>query len=351
MTAYRLDAWGSPPRLTTVPIPRPGPRDALIRVAGAGACRSDLHLMHRSDATGAPWPAGFVLGHENAGWVVEVGGDVRDHADGDAVIVMGAWGCGSCARCVSGVDPYCDHPERAAAPGGGGGLGLDGGMAEYMVVRDADRHLVPLPSGLPVAEAAPLSDAALTSYHAVRRSLPKLADPDATVTVVGIGGLGGFAVQALKGLTQATIVAVDVRPESRETAGRAGAHHLVAPDDTAAEKIRDITSGRGSDVVLDFVGSPDSLDLASSIVRPLGDLTVVGAAGGAASVGFGQRLPNEVSVQTTYWGSRSELADVVDLAARGVLSADVTTYPLDAVADAYRDLGDGRINGRAVILP
>lgn len=350
MAAYRLHTWGQEPELTTLPVPAPGPRDVLLRVGGAGACQSDLHLMDLSDAAGAPWPAGFVLGHENAGWVAEVGREVRGFSEGDAVAVMGAWGCGTCVRCHHGVDPYCDRPHLTAAPGGGGGLGLDGGMAEYMVVRDADRHLVRLPDGLAPSAAAPLSDAALTPYHAVRRSLPKLADPDSTVLVIGIGGLGGFAIQALEALTAATVIAVDRRPESLSRAAADGAEHVLTDSPDIAATVRDLTGGRGVDVVLDFVGSPTTLTLAGSVVRPLGDLTIVGAGGGRATVGFGV-FPYEVSVQTTYWGSRGELAEVVDLAARGILRSPVAAYPLADVAAAYRDLAEGRVQGRAVIVP
>ncbi len=347
MTAFRLTDWGRAPELTTMPVPTPGPTDVLLKVGGAGACRSDVHLMHRD--TG-PWPAGFVLGHENAGWVAEIGSAVRSFAPGDAVAVMGSWGCGDCARCRQGIDPYCDHPQNAPAPGGGGGLGLDGGMAEYMLVRDADRHLVALPGGLDPVQAAPLSDAALTPYHAVRRSLPKLADDDATVTVIGVGGLGSFAVQALEAMTKATVIAIDPRETSRTEAATDGAEYCFAPGPDTSSDIRDLTGGRGVDVVLDFVGSADTHALAAAIVRPLGDLTILGAGSGTTAVGFGI-LPYEVSVQTSYWGSRDELADVIDLAASGVLRTRVTTYPLAAAAQAYQDLAEGRVLGRAVVVP
>jgi alcohol dehydrogenase, propanol-preferring len=299
-----------------------------------------------------------VLGHENAGWVAEIGSNVRGVKEGDAVAVMGSWGCGTCARCRHGVDPYCDWPRDAAAPGGGGGLGLDGGMAawrhggmaEYMVVRDADRHLVILPPGLEPASAAPLSDAALTPYHAVRRSLPKLTDPRSFALVIGVGGLGGFAVQVLEALTAATVIAVDKRAASRDQALLDGAEHVLDSDDATADAVRDLTGGRGVDVVLDFVGAASTLAMAVSLVRPLSDLTIVGAGGAHASVGFGI-LPPEVSVQTTFWGSRDELAEVTALYARGALQSRVTTYSLQSVADAYRDLAAGNVHGRAVVVP
>jgi propanol-preferring alcohol dehydrogenase len=291
-----------------------------------------------------------VLGHENAGWVVEVGTEVRRYREGDAVAVMGAWGCGTCARCASGNDPYCDNPTASDAPGGGGGLGLDGGMAEYMVVREGDRHLVALPDSLPPDLAAPLTDAAVTPYHAVKRSLAKLADPRSTALVIGVGGLGGFGVQILSALTSARVVAVDTRDEALSRASEDGATDTVAPDAETASRVRDLTGGRGVDVVLDFVGNQGTLELAGAVVRPLGDLTVVGAGGANATVGFGV-LPYEVSVQTTFWGNLTELAEVVDLAARGIIRPRVVHYALADALTAYRDLAAGKVDGRAVIRP
>ena len=350
MKALRLTAWGREAELVEAPVPAPGPRDVLVRVGGAGACQSDLHLMHEFEESTAPWAAGFVLGHENAGWIVEVGSEVRRFAEGETVAVVGAWGCGRCERCSSGTEPYCDDPEATAAPGGGGGLGLDGGMAEYMIVRDADRHLVHLPDELPPHLAAPLTDAAVTAYHAVRRSLRKLSDPRSTAVVIGAGGLGQFGVQVLKALTATTIAVVETREPARARARTAGADHVFAPSEETAEQLRGATGGRGADVVLDFVGSPTTLALAAAVVRPLGDLTIVGAGGGNVRVGFGI-LPYEVSVQTTFWGGQRELTEVVDLAVRGLIDPSVTTYRLDDALTAYRDLADGKVGGRAVVVP
>ncbi|HEX6229463.1 MAG TPA: alcohol dehydrogenase catalytic domain-containing protein, partial [Solirubrobacterales bacterium] len=177
MKAYQLTAWQAPPELREVEVPEPGPGQVLVKVGGAGACHSDLHLME--------WPEGlldldlpFTLGHENAGWVHTLGDGVRGLEPGQPVAVTGAWGCGTCQRCLDGLETYCERPDLAPVPGGGGGLGLDGGMAEYLLVASA-RHLVPLPAGLDPVAAAPLTDAALTPYHAVRRSAAKLG-PTAT---------------------------------------------------------------------------------------------------------------------------------------------------------------------------
>lgn len=350
MTALRLTGWKQDPVLEEVPVPSPGPRDVVIKVGGAGACHSDLHLMHEFEDGMVPWGPPFTLGHENAGWVIALGHEVRGFAEGDAVAVMGSWGCGRCQNCRSGMDTYCENTAEAPVPGGGGGLGLDGGMAEFMLVRDAERHLVHLPEGMSPEVAAPLTDAGLTPYHAVRRSVAKLTDPRATAVVIGVGGLGLMGVQVLKALTAARVVALDMRAEALEAARRAGADHVLTPDDSTADTLRELTGGVGADVVLDFVGGQQTLELAAKTVRQLGDLSIVGIGGGVLPVGFFS-LPYEASVQTTYWGSHRELAEVVDLGARGLLRPAITTYPLTEAPRAYQDLREGKVVGRAVVVP
>jgi propanol-preferring alcohol dehydrogenase len=264
------------------------------------------------------------------------------------VAVVGAWGCGTCARCRADLETYCDHPELAPVPGGGGGLGLDGGMAEYLLVPDA-RHLVALPDGLDPVHAAPLTDAALTPYHAVRRSWPKLT-PTATALAIGIGGLGHLGVQVLRATTASRIIAVDARESARKLAERGGADLVLAPGADLVEQVRAATDGLGADVVLDFVGSDETLTTAAACARPMADITLVGLGGGTLPVSFFSP-PYEVSVQSTYWGNRTELVEVLDLAARGRLHAEVQRYGLEEATQAYEDLAAGRIEGRAVVVP
>lgn len=349
MRALRLTGWKQEPELVEVADPLPGPGQVVIRVGGAGVCHSDLHIMADFDgSTGLPWPLPFTLGHENAGWVHALGSGVTGWEVGQAVTVHGAWGCGGCARCRAGVENYCEDPFSAPVPGGGGGLGMDGGMADFLLVPDA-RHLVALPAGLEPRLAAPLTDAGLTPYHAIRRSWPKL-DPAATAVVIGVGGLGHMAIQILRATTAARIVAVDPREAARRLATDLGADEAIESGESAATAIRTMTSGRGADVVLDFVGSDDTLRTAVAATRMMGDLTVVGIAGGTLPVGF-FTVPYEVSVQTVYWGTHSELVEVLELGARGLLTPKVTTYPLDSALDAYRDLAAGGVEGRAVVVP
>ncbi|WFE44030.1 NAD(P)-dependent alcohol dehydrogenase [Verrucosispora sp. WMMD1129] len=348
MRALRLPAWKTEPELVEVDEPTPGPGQVVVRIGAAGACHSDLHLMHDFEAGGLPWNPPFTLGHENAGWVHRLGSGVTGLEVGQPVAVYGPWGCGRCARCRVGVDNYCENPAAAPVPGGGGGLGLDGGMAEYELVPDA-RHVLPLPEGLGPVDAAPLTDAGLTPYHAIRRSWPKLP-PGSTALVIGVGGLGHVGVQVLKATTAARVVAVDTREEALRLAEECGADVTMQSAEGTAEEIRRVTGGRGADVVLDFVGADATLKLGVAAARTVGDLSIVGLGGGSLSVGFFS-VPYEVSIQTTYWGSRPELLEVLDLGARGLVRPKTTTFSLDEAMSAYRMMQDGTLEGRAVIVP
>ena len=344
MNAYQLTAWQSQPELREVPVPEPGPGEVLIKVGGAGACHSDLHLME--------WPPGtmgfeppFTLGHENAGWVEALGAGVEGLEIGEAVAVYGPWGCGRCRACRLSAENYCERQAEIGAFGGG--LGRDGGMAEYMLVPHS-RLLLPL-GDLDPREAAPLSDAALTPYHAIKRSLHLLV-PGSTAVVIGVGGLGHMGVQILRALSPARIVAVDVAAEKLRLAGEVGADEAVLAGESAAEAIRELTAGLGAELVVDMVGSDDSIALAAAVGRFGSQLTIVGLAGGKFEFGFGA-LPFEAQLTIPYWGSAVELAEVLDLARAGQIHAHVERFDLDHAADAYARIREGSLDGRAVICP
>ena len=347
MRALQLTGPQQPFELRDVPQPDPRPGQVLVKVGGAGACHSDLHLQEWDGemlaAMGFSMP--FTLGHENAGWVEALGDGVTGPEVGQPVAVYGPWGCGRCWNCRQSSENYCEQPGEHG--GMGGGLGTDGGMAEYLLV-PSPRLLVPL-GDLEPAEAAPLSDAALTPYHGITRSLHKLR-AGSTAVVIGVGGLGHMAVELLRELSPATIVAVDIDPAKLELAAERGAHETVPSDEAAAETIRGLTGGQGAELVLDVVGNDATLQLAAAVTRQQGDLTILGIGGGTLPVSFFS-VPYEVSIQTTYWGSAAELMEVLDLARAGRLSAHATTYPLQDAPEVYERLAKGEIQGRAVITP
>jgi len=251
MKAYRLTKWLHAGEFQDVPVPEPGPGQALVRIGGAGACHSDLHLMHEWSPETFPavaeWTLPFTLGHENAGWAEA--GDLGGVEPGAPVVIAPTWSCGVCRSCRHGATNYCDQID--VWDGKAGGIGLDGGLAEYMVVPTA--CLVPL-RDLEPWQAAPLTDAGLTSYHAVKRCLPLLT-PDVSVVVIGVGGLGHMAVAYLRELCGAQIIAVDLDEGALKLAREMGADICLQSDSQTASEIRKASQGLGAMAVLDFVGA------------------------------------------------------------------------------------------------
>jgi len=344
MLAYRFTRWQEAPELVEVPVPEPGPGEVLIKVGGAGLCHSDLHLME--------WPAGvmpfdppFTLGHENAGWVETLGAGVEGLEPGEPVAVYGPWGCGRCRACRLSREDYCE--KQAEIGVFGGGIGLDGGLAEYMLV-PSDRLLIPL-GDLDPRDAAPLSDAALTPYHAIKRSLDRLV-PGSTAVVIGIGGLGQMAVQIIAALSAARIVAIDTSPDKLIAAAELGAGHTLLAQDATPEAVRGLTGGRGAELVLDVVGSQETLALAGQVITFEGDLTLLGLAGGTLEYSA-MSLPWGARIATTYWGTAVELMEVLDLAHSGQIEIRTERVSLEGVADAYSRLGRGEVGGRVVACP
>ncbi len=340
MRAFRLTAPHTV-ELRTISQPDPGPGEVLVRVGAAGACHSDLHIIDAPDALGMPIP--LTLGHKNAGWVEALGSGVTGFQRGEAVAIYGIGGCGHCVACLAGRDNEC----RNVTPGGIG-LTRDGGMAEYVTV--PARQMIPI-GDLDVGQAAPLSDAGLTPYHAIaltRRSLR----PSSWCVVIGVGGLGHMADQILAATTAARVIAVDVRPEALDLARQTGAHHTVQSGRDAVRAIRDLVGPPpgGADAVLDFVGAPATIETARAVVSTGGDIAIVGLAGGTLAVGFGA-VPFEMRVVVPFWGTRAELADVISLARAGRIRAHVDRFALTDAAMAYDRLRAGQLTGRAVIIP
>ena len=343
MQSVRFIGVGRPAQIQDVAKPSPGPGQVLIKIGGAGVCHSDLHVMEEDLGFKPP----FTLGHENAGWIAELGQGVTGFKEGDAVAVYGPWGCGRCHACQVSMENYCEN--WAQVDGFGGGLGLDGGMAEYMLV-PSSRLLVPL-GDLSPAKAAPLSDAALTPYHAIKRALSHLT-ADSTVVVAGVGGLGHMAIQLLRVLAPVRIVAADVDDRKLEHAKALGADDIVNNRNAseAAERIRNITGPRGAGLVLDCVGVQATVDLGAKLLGRNSVWTIVGLGGGHHDFHHGS-TPYGVALSIPYWGTRVELMEVIAMARGGRIHAETAEFPLaDAVA-VYDRLKAGEITGRAVLVP
>lgn len=337
MLAWRLVEWGSAAEYVEVPVSRPVGEQVLLRVDAVGLCHSDLHLMDAKPGE-MPFEAPFTLGHEVVGTPVAHGPDAAPVTG--TMALHGVWGCGDCRQCRRGRENYC--PRLSAAIGAG--IGRDGGLADYVLVPSA-RHLVPCGDADPVA-TAPLTDAALTAYHALAPHREIL--DGAVVAVLGIGGLGHMALQLLAGTGPALVVAVDPRPQSRQLALDLGADVALSSVDDATDLL---VRHAGADLVLDFVGAPDTVGAVPRLLAAGGTAVIVGSAGGELGVSKKGGLPRGWSVGAPFWGSRSDLTEVMALASAGRLHAETETYSMDQTMLAYERLRAGSIRGRAVVVP
>ncbi len=313
-------------------------------MTAAGACHSDVFLMSLPEDQ-YTWPLPLTLGHEGVGVVDKLGDGVTEVTVGEAVAVYGPQGCGRCYACSQGKENYC--LEAAGLGIFPPGLGAPGAMAEYLIVPSA-RHLVPLGDLDPVKSVA-LTDAGLTPYHAIKGSLGKLT-AGSTAVVIGAGGLGHVAIQILRALTPATVIALDVNDAKLGLAKDVGAHHAFVSDASAAESVRGVVGAKGVTAVFDFVVNQATVDLGKAIIGIESDLVLVGV--GAASTPVGMlAVPYDASIRSPYWGSRSELIEVLELARSGAIHVETEVFTLDDAPDAYRRLHEGTLRGRAIVIP
>jgi propanol-preferring alcohol dehydrogenase len=345
MLAYRLLEWEEPPQLVETPVPRPGPGEILVKVAGNGLCHSDVAMRQIPGSIGRAfgWHMPFTLGHEIAGWVDELGKGVSGLSAGNPVALISPKSCGGCWYCVRGLDSACTEG------GAGRGYGRDGGLAEY-VVANAPRDVIKLRTLDPVT-AGPLTDAGATSYHAVSRVSPKLA-PGSVAVVIGAGGLGSFAVQFLRVLSPTRVVAVDTNPDRLAFARELGAHDVVAGvGDSTIDELMALTGGQGAEVVLDFVGIDDTIGAGLAALRPTGSFAVIGAGGGTFKRPWYGGLAREAEIFTFQGSTIAHAHEVMALAEAGLIRNEVDLFPMQQVGEAYEKLDRGQLRGRAVVTP
>ena len=343
MQALRLHKYNERPTIDEIEEPKvEDPLDVIVKIGGAGLCRTDIHLFlgqwHELDAD-APLP--YTLGHENAGWVHEVGSAVSHVAPGDTVILHPLATCGFCRYCRAGDDMHCTNSFFP-------GLNTHGGMATYL--RTGARAVVKIDPKLQPADVAALADAGLTAYHAVRKAAPLLY-PGTACVVIGAGGLGHIGIQVLAALSATTVIVVDRSPEALEFATTIGADHGVVADGTQVDKVKELTGGNGAEVVLDFVGEEGAEKDAWAMTRRAGSHFVIGY-GGRIDVPTIEIISTERNVIGNIVGTYNDLAELMALAAQGKVTLHTKPYPLEAANDAFDDLDAGRLPGtRAILIP
>ncbi len=341
MKAVRLHEFHQQPVLDDVPEPQlGGPLDVIVRIGGAGVCRTDLHIIEGQwdAAMGTPLP--YVLGHENAGWVHAVGSAVSSVEVGDTVILHPTPTCGLCRACRAGQDMHC---SASSFPG----LSGDGGMAEYLLT--SARACVKLDPQTRPQDVAALADAGITAYHAVRKAIPLLY-PGTSCVVIGAGGLGHIGIQCLAALTATKIIVVDRNPDALKLAGQLGAQHTVLADGGQLAAVAELTGGAGAEVVLDFVAEQGAEHDGWAMTGRAGSYFVIGY-GGTVQVPTLDIISTERNIVGNIVGTYNELAELMVLAQDGKVTLHTRTYPLAAAPEAFADLDAGRVRGRAILVP
>jgi NAD+-dependent secondary alcohol dehydrogenase Adh1 len=315
------------------------PDDVIVRVGGAGLCRTDLHIIQGlwDDALVVEPP--YILGHENAGWVQEVGPAVRHVRPGDPVLVLPGLSDGVCPACRRGTDNLCESLVWI-------GIQRDGGFADLLKAKE--RNMIGLPKGMEPNETAPYADAGLTAYHAVKRAT-RMLEPDGTVVVIGVGGLGHVGIQALRALSPVRILAVEISGTARRLAEDLGVDGVIDGSQGPVEQVLELTGGVGADAVLDFVAEGQVPGQAMAMLRPGGAYLVIGY-GGTLEVPTMEFL-TEKKVIGNVGGTSAEMMELLALAVRGKIRLETIEYPLDRINEAIADLRDLGIRGRAVLVP
>lgn len=317
--------------------------DVVVRIGGAGVCRTDLHIIEgiwrpHMDPTGNGLLP-FIMGHENAGWVEEIGSEVEGFKVGDPVIVHPKITGGTCLACRRGQDMHGDGTFP--------GLDSNGGYAEALLT--SHRNLVALPKTLSPKDVAPYSDAGLTAYRAAKKAAQVLL-PGQRAVVIGAGGLGHIGIQVLKAMCAADIIVVDISDESLQLASNVGADHLVKADGSEVEAVLSLTEGHGAEAVIDFVGEKGTTSKGIAMTRAAGSYYVVGY-GEDIRVPTVDMIITEKNIIGNLVGTWAELTELMALADRGLVHLTTAEYKLADANQALRDLNSGKIHGRAVLVP
>ncbi|MHB9863675.1 zinc-dependent alcohol dehydrogenase [Streptomyces sp. YIM S03343] len=346
MQAVRYDGPGKV-GLVEIPTPKPGPGEVLVKISMCGICGTDVHAYKEE---GVLFP-GTVLGHEAVGRVAELGPGVTGLTTGDRVVIGAPGLCPEgCPPCRAGRSTLCEHGfERTP----GIGPGTQGAYAEYVLARHPDHQLVKVPDAV-TDEAAVLFDIFSTAWHGLRGSQFQ-AGMD--VAVVGVGAIGLSMVQLLKVAGAGSITAVNRSLLKRETALRLGADLALSPAEEAdlAARYRDAHGGRSADIVYECAGSAAAVGEALRLVRPGGELMILGTTPEPLStINPIQIQLFEIDVRGSFAYTEDEIRTVLSFMERGLLVTEglvQKTVPLDGVPDALEELAHDNRPVRYVVVP
>lgn len=317
-----------------------GPLDVIVKVGAAGVCRTDIHILEGQweEKSGVELP--YTIGHENAGWVDEIGPGVTNVQPGDKVILHPLMTCGLCRACRRGDDVHCEANEFP-------GISTHGGYAEYL--RTSARSCVKLADNLEPSDVAALADAGLTAQHACAKAAKGLSASDRCV-MIGAGGLGHIGIQVMKAISGAELIVVDRNQAALDLAKELGADHIVLADGSHVDRVREITGGTGAEAIIDFVGEGGATAEGKAMLRNAGFYYVVGY-GENINVPTIDMVSEEISFIGNLVGSYTDLQDLMNLAARGLVTLHTQQYQLDEFQRAIDDLDAGNVRGRAILIP
>jgi len=351
MRAARMHGYNQPLVLEEVEKPKIAPNEVLVRVEAAGMCRTDVQLIdgYFKDYLPLPFPA--TPGHEIAGSIEEIGDAVPESAKlaiGDLVVVAGAWGDGTCRQCRVGDEQICAH-------GTWPGFSLYGGYGEYVPV--PYRYLIRVDPkfNLTAEELAPLTDAGLTPYRGIKKLRQAgVVGPDRVVAVLGVGGLGTYAVQYAKLLSSgATVVAFGRSDEKLAIAKENGADHVI---NTRGRSITDIRSELSNatghtevDAAIDCVGAEDFIQMGFNLLATAGAFVSVGLVGTRINIPLFPFVAREFTYHGSFWGNYSDLSEVIALAQAGGIKHTVKQVAFEDINENLELLRAGDIVGRAVV--
>lgn len=316
------------------------PNDVIVRLGGAGVCRTDLHVVEGIWRDQVEVELPYIMGHENAGWVEEIGSAVTGVKVGDPVICHPLVTSGHCLACRRGAD-------MQALDSSFPGINADGGYAQYL--RTGQRSLIKLPETLAPKDVAPYTDAGLTAYRAAKKASRHLL-PGEYAVIIGAGGLGHIGIQVLAALCAAEIIVVDRGDMALSLAKECGAHHLVKADGTEVDQVLELTGGNGAEAVIDFVGEGDAIANGLAMTRAAGSYYIVGY-GGKIELPTIDMITSEKSIIGNLVGTYPELVELMELADRGLVHLATKEYKLENANQALLDLHHGEVKGRAVLIP
>ncbi len=351
MENYLVESFGKPLTLVKRETPTPTGTQVLIKVQACGVCHTDLHVWHggydlgggrflKMSERGLTLP--HTLGHETVGSIVSFGNEVKGLATGGHYLVYPWIGCGACLNCRNDDENLCTNTPRYL------GIFSPGGYSSHVMVPHP-RYLVDIGT-LDPKQIAPMACAGLTTFSAINKLGARIKDKP--LLIIGAGGLGLMALSILKALGGKCAVVLDVDPDKRAAALKAGA--IAALDATAGDINAQITAAIGSapDAAIDFVGAPATVQLGCAVLAKGGRCIVVGLVGGEVTLSIPPFALRAISLEGSFVGTLAELKQLMTLVQAGKIpDIPIQARPLSQAANALADLEAGKLIGRAVLVP